>query len=58
MRQHLDEIDAGQSVTARQDRFDTVSGRPFNSARISLRTLVVSAEIGEGGPSGVYAVHL
>jgi hypothetical protein len=57
-RQHLDEIDAGQSVTARRDRFETSSGRPFNSARISPRTLVVSAEIGEGGPSGVYAVRL
>jgi len=55
---HLDEIDAGQSVTAQATKFVTLGGLPLNSKRVAPRTLIVSAEIGEGGPTGVYAVRL
>jgi hypothetical protein len=55
---HLDQVDAGQSVTATARRFATPGGRSFSSQRAMPSTLIVSAEIGEGGPTGVYAVRL
>jgi hypothetical protein len=55
---HLDEIDAGQTVSAASARFATAAGRPFDAAHDMPPTLVISAEIGEGGPTGVYAVRL
>jgi len=55
---HLDEIDAGQSVTAQATKFVSLGGLPLSSTRVAPRTLIVSAEIGEGGPTGVYAVRL
>lgn len=54
----LDEIDAGQSVTVAAARFVTATGLGFDAGRARPRTLIVSAEIGEGGPTGVYAVRL
>jgi len=57
-RFHLSEIDAGQSVTAPATQFASSGGVAFNAERVMPRTLIVSAEIGEGGPTGIYAVRL
>jgi hypothetical protein len=57
-RLHLDHVDAGQSITAMPGQFATSGGATFNPNRDMPRTLIVSAEIGEGGPAGVYAVRL
>jgi len=38
--------------------FTTSRGLPFDAQRVVPRALIVSAEIGEGGPIGVYAVRL
>ncbi len=57
-RLHLSEIDAGQSVTAPSTQFASSDGVAFNAERVMPHTLIVSAEIGEGGPTGIYAVRL
>ena len=57
-RLQLSEVDAGQTVTASATRFATPEGVTFDARRIMPSTLIVSAEIGEGGPTGVYAVRL
>ena len=54
----LDEVAAGQTVTASAARFATRGGVGFDARRVMPNTLIVSAEIGEGGPTGVYAVRL
>jgi len=51
---------AAVSVAAcqsRQPQPPCRGGRFFNSQRVVPRTLILS-EIGEGGPTGVYAVRL
>ena len=55
---HIDEVGAGHSVTADPAQFTTDAGLSFNPQRLMPRTLIISAEIGEGGPTGVYAVRL
>jgi hypothetical protein len=57
-RLQLDEVDPGQTVTARAAQFTTSNGLTFDAQRVMPRTLIVSAEIGGGGPTGVYAVRL
>ena len=57
-RLELSEVDPGQTVTARSAEFTTPNGRTFDAQRVMPRTLIVSAEIGGGGPTGVYAVRL
>ena len=54
----LSEVGPGQTVTARSAEFTTPSGLTFDAQRVMPRTLIVSAEIGGGGPTGVYAVRL
>jgi hypothetical protein len=49
---------AGQTVTASAAQFATPGGVTFDARRVMPNTLIVSAEIGEGGPTGVYAVRL
>jgi hypothetical protein len=46
------------TVKATSSAFTTSRGLPFDAQRVVPRTLIVSAEIGEGGPTGVYAVRL
>ena len=56
---HLDAIAAGQSVTVAVARFTTPKGVRFNPQRgAPAHTIVVTAEIGAGGPTGVYAARL
>ena len=57
-RLELDEIDPGQTVTARSAQFTTPAGLTFDAQRVMPNILIVSAEIGGGGPTGVYAVRL
>jgi hypothetical protein len=57
-RLQLSEVDPGQTVTARSAQFTTPNGLTFDAQRVMPRTLIVSAEIGGGGPTGVYAVRL
>lgn len=57
-RYRTNEVDPGQSMTAPAAAFSTTRDVPFDPARVMPRTLIVSAEIGEGGPTGVYAVRL
>ena len=57
-RLQLTEVDPGQTVTARSAQFTTPNGLTFDAQRVMPRTLIVSAEIGGGGPTGVYAVRL
>jgi hypothetical protein len=57
-RLQLSEVDAGQTVTASAAQFATPGGVTFDARRVMPNTLIVSAEIGEGGPTGVYAVRL
>ena len=54
----IDQVDAGQTVKAISSAFTTSRGLPLDAQRVVPRTLIVSAEIGEGGPTGVYAVRL
>jgi hypothetical protein len=54
----VDEIVPGQSADAAAARFTGVKGGRFNPQRAKPRTLIVTAEIGAGGPTGVYAVRL
>ena len=55
----LEAIGAGQSVNVPVNRFTTSKGSRFNSQRGAPgRTLIVTAEIGAGGPTGVYAARL
>jgi len=54
----LSEVDPGQTVTVRSAEFTTPNGVTFDAQRVMPRTLIVSAEIGGGGPTGVYAVRL
>ena len=56
---HLDAIGAGQSANVPVMRFTTPKGGRYNPQRGSpVRTLIVTAEIGAGGPTGVYAARL
>jgi hypothetical protein len=57
-RFHVDEVDAGQTARASAAQFADTNGVAFDSVRTMPRMLIVSAEIGEGGPTGVYAVRL
>jgi hypothetical protein len=57
-RVHIDEVDAGQTVQVSAAAFADTNGVAFDSVRAMPRTLIISAEIGEGGPTGVYAVRL
>ena len=57
-RWQLSEVDAGQTVRASAAQFADASGMAFDPVREMPNTLIVSAEIGEGGPTGVYGVHL
>ena len=54
----LPELAPGQSANAPAARFTTSKGGRFNAQRAMPRTLIVTAEIGAGGPTGVYAVRL
>jgi hypothetical protein len=55
----LEGIGAGQSVNVPVNRFATPKGTRFNPQRGAPgRTLIVTAEIGAGGPTGVYAARL
>ena len=54
----IEDIGAGQSANAQVGRFVTPKGGRYNSMRAKPRTFVVTAEIGAGGPAGVYAVRL
>jgi len=54
----IKEVDAGQTVKATSSAFTTSHGLPFDAQRVVPHTLIVNAEIGEGGPTGVYAVRL
>jgi hypothetical protein len=55
---HLPELGAGQSANALAIRFITSRGGRFNPLRSMPRTFIVTAEIGAGGPTGVYAARL
>jgi hypothetical protein len=55
---HLDAIGAGESANAPAMRFTTAKGGRYNPQRPGPRTFVVTAEIGAGGPTGVYAARL
>jgi hypothetical protein len=54
----LPELAPGQSANAAAIRFTTAKGGRFNSLRSKPRTFIVTADIGAGGPTGVYAVRL
>jgi hypothetical protein len=54
---HMSEVAAGQGVTVDPSRFTSPRGLPFSPQRVMARTFIISAEIGEGGPTGVYAVR-
>jgi len=54
----LPELAAGQSANAPAMRFTTSRGSHFNPQRAMPRTFIVTAEIGAGGPTGVYAARL
>jgi hypothetical protein len=54
----LNEVDAGQTVTVPSTKFTTARGFAFDARRVVPHSLIVSAEIGEGGPTGVFAVRL
>ncbi len=53
----LPELAPGESASAPAARFTTSKGARFNAQRAMPRTLIVTAEIGAGGPTGVYAVR-
>jgi hypothetical protein len=55
---HIDALGAGQSVNAPVMRFTTPRGGRYNPQHGAPRTLIVTAEIGAGGPTGVYAARL
>jgi hypothetical protein len=55
---HLGEIGPGQSANAPAMRFTTPKGGRYNPQRAGPRTFIVTAEIGAGGPTGVYAARL
>jgi hypothetical protein len=55
---HIAEILAGQSATVDPSRFTGAQGLPFKPRQAMPRTFIITAEIGEGGPTGVYAVRL
>lgn len=55
---HVAEIDAGQSASAPAMRFTSSKGGRYNPALAMPRTFIVTAEIGAGGPTGVYAARL
>lgn len=57
-RLQIDEVDAGRTVRAAAPQFVDANGVAFDALHAMPRTLIVSAEIGEGGPTGVYAVRL
>jgi hypothetical protein len=54
----VDDIAPGKSATVPLARFSGVKGGRFNPQRVMPRTFIVTAEIGAGGPTGVYAVRL
>ena len=47
-----------QSANAPAMRFTTAKGGRYNPQRPGPRTFIVTAEIGAGGPTGVYAARL
>jgi hypothetical protein len=55
---HVDQIAPGQSANAPAARFTSAKGGRYNPQRATPRTFIVTAEIGAGGPAGVYAVRL
>jgi hypothetical protein len=55
---HIAEILASQSATVDPLRFTGAQGIPFKARQVMPRTFIITAEIGEGGPTGVYAVRL
>jgi hypothetical protein len=55
---HMSEVAAGQSVIVDPSRFTGPRGLPFSPQRVMARTFIIAAEIGEGGPTGVFAVRL
>lgn len=54
----VDEVAPGKTADAPAARFTGVKGGRFNPQRAMPRTLIVTAEIGAGGPTGMYAVRL
>jgi hypothetical protein len=54
----VDEIAPGKSAGVAPARFTRIKGGRFNPQRARPRTLIVTAEIGAGGPTGIYAVRL
>lgn len=54
----INQVDAGQTVRAASSDFTTSRGLAFDAQRVMPHSLIVSGEIGEGGPTGVYAVRL
>jgi hypothetical protein len=54
---HMSEVAAGQRVTVDPSRFTGPRGLPFSPQLVMARTFIIAAEIGEGGPTGVYAVR-
>jgi hypothetical protein len=55
---HLPELDPGQIANAPAARFVSAQGSRFNPQRSMPRTFIITADIGAGGPAGVYAAHL
>jgi hypothetical protein len=54
----VDEIAPGMTTNVPAARFTGVKGGRFNPQRARPRTFIVTAEIGAGGPTGIYAVRL
>ena len=54
----VDELAPGKSAEAPAARFTGVKGGRFNAQRARARTFIITAEIGAGGPTGMYAVRL
>jgi hypothetical protein len=54
----IEGISPGQSANAQAVRFVTSKGSRYNPQRARARTFIVTADIGAGGPAGVYAVRL
>jgi len=55
---HLAELEPGQSANAPAARFVSPKGGRFNPQRSTPRTFIITADIGAGGPAGVYAAQM
>jgi len=55
---HLAEVDPGQIANAPAARFVSPKGSRYNPQRSMPRTFIITADIGAGGPAGVYAARL